>query len=253
MAAERTVHTRGAGPLETLCGAAIASALECVPLLERVTCQTCLDALGATREEISLCRRALMGEAGSACLVDARGILQWVNPRWDRFARRNGGAPAALGRVVAGTPWLSHIRGEEARAHFRRLFEAALDGSSWPGVVELGECNSAEELRLVTTRLERWMAPGRQRPLGVVVSCQVMSSRVAREGRTISRAAPSSFGGAGGPVVQCWCCRSVRDPEGEEAWHFVPALVARVPDEVTFRLCPRCSELFGGASLAALG
>ena len=248
---DRAVHLRAGNASAPACGALGGPGSTSTNLLDGVTCGACLARLGATPGEVTACRAAVQREPGSACFVDPRGIIQWVNGAWDRFARANGGAPAALGAMVVGTSWIRHVAGEEARAHYLALLDAALESSSWPGLVELGECNGPEVLRLVATRFERWVGEGQARPLGVLISSQVLTSRSVSGARPTAGGAVDAFRDPSGLLQQCWCCRAVREPAGN-AWHFHPDLVRTLPPGVSFRLCPRCAALFG-ESLLALG
>ncbi len=196
------------------------------------------------RPALAAARAILAAEASSACLLDARGVILFVNPAWDRFARENGGEPGALGEAVLGTRWLDHVRGDEVRAHHGRLLERALAGQGWSGVLHLGECNSPTEARLVVSRLERVLSGAGGEPVGVAAVYTVLATRPLAELHPPVEAEAASYRRADGYVVQCACCRRVQSPAELARWDLVPALIAHRAGQVTHGLCELCARLY---------
>lgn len=195
--------------------------------------------LAGVPEALAAEARALSNELSPACLLDRDLVIRFVNSAWDRFAWENGGAPAALGERVRGTPWLDHVAGERLRQHYAALLLGALEGPRWPGIVRLTECNSDEKARLVLSRFEPIARPGSGEPAGLAI-----------RHLTLLDAPASAAGGpetddsayrAGAPVEQCSCCRCVRGPRG---WVFVPGLVRRPPDVVLHGVCGPCARAY---------
>jgi hypothetical protein len=188
--------------------------------------------------------RALAETPSPACLLDSQGVIRYVNAAWDDFARANGGAPDALGASVLGTRWLDHVAGEDVRAHHAGLLEAALRGEGTGAISTLGECNSAETIRLVVTKLERVVAPALAGAIGVAVSCRTLRSAAIQKMRPAVDGDGTGYRHPDGSVFQCTCCRRTRRPGPTQVWDFVPALVRRPPERVAFTFCQACADQY---------
>ncbi len=195
-------------------------------------------------EALAAAQAILARETNSACLLDARGIIRFVNEAWDRFARENAGAPKALGAAVVGTPWLGHISGDEIRAHHTRLLERAMAGQGWSGVVHLGECNSPTEARLVVSRLERVLSRPGGRPAGVAAVYTVLTARPIAEVHPPVESDEAAYRRSDGLIVQCACCRRVQSPADPQRWDLLPRLIERRAERVTHGLCELCVRLY---------
>lgn len=189
-------------------------------------------------------RAALAAETNSACLLDVHGVIRFVNEAWDRFARENGGAPRALGAAVVGTRWLDHLSGDEVRVLHARLLERALAGQGWSGVVQLGECNTPTEARLVASRFERVLSRRDGEPVGIAAVHTVLTSRPMAEAHPPVEADASAYRRQDGLLVQCACCRRVQSPADPRRWDLVPRLVASPAPLVTHGLCELCVHLY---------
>jgi hypothetical protein len=193
---------------------------------------------------LAAAQAVLARETNSACLLDARGVIRFVNEGWDRFARENGGAPRALGAAVIGTPWLDHVVGDEVRAHHARLLERARAGQGWGGVVHLGECNTPTEARLVVSRFERVLSGPKGEPVGIAAVYTVLTARPMAEVHPPVEADEAAYRRPDGLLVQCACCRRVQSPEDPGRWDLLPRLVELPARRVTHGLCDLCVRLY---------
>ena len=193
---------------------------------------------------LSATRAILARESSSACLLDVRGIIRFVNPAWDRFASENGGAPGALGSAVVGTTFLDHVAGHEVRAHHARLLERALAGQGWSGVVQLGECNSPTEARLMAARFERVVAGPAEVPVGIAAVYTMLTTRPMAGVHPPVEAEAAAYRRPDGLLTQCACCRRVQDTADPERWDLVPRLVEAPALNVTHGLCDLCVQLY---------
>lgn len=196
------------------------------------------------RAVLGAAKEILAREAGSACLLDARGIIRFVNEAWDRFARENGGAPGALGSAVVGTPWIEHVLGDDVRAHHVALLERALAGQGWSGVVHLGECNSPTEARLMASRFERVLSGPGGEPVGIAAVHTMLAARPLAEAHRLVELDGSAYRHPHGMLVQCACCRRVQSPADPARWDLIPHLLESPGERVTHGLCELCVRLY---------
>jgi len=220
----------------------------------------CTDRLGmATRAGLrptpfSNAMHQLAGLREPACLLDAGGVVLFVNDAWDRFAAENGGGERSGSGGLVGTRWLDGIHGEEPRRVHAVLLHRAMHRDGGGPVVHTTENNDADHARLSTTRLEAIASPS-----GALVAVAV-THRLVRE-LPVAEVYPAIDGdganhrGADGTWEQCGCCRRTRRPGPEGEWDFVRALVAVPPRATRFVYCPLCLELHcpGGPGLDGPG
>ena len=190
--------------------------------------------------------RDLAAEKCPACLLDTQGTFLFVNEAWDRHAMANGGAPACLGSSLIGTSWLDHIHGDEMRQLHASLLERALRarGPHPRPVIQVGESNTPTTAALLSTRLELVLQGGEALAVSIVHS--TVRERPIAEVYDVVDRPPEAYQDARGEIVQCSCCRRVRDPAEPERWDLVPALLAE-PVRATHALCELCGELHCGA------
>jgi hypothetical protein len=186
--------------------------------------------------------RGLAAEKSPACLLDTRGIFLFVNDAWERHALANGGAPGCLGSTLVGTSWLEHIRGDEVRRLHSDLLERALRsrGPHARPVIQVGESNTRSTAALVSTRFE--VVPQDGSPLAIRIVHATLRERPIAEVYDLVEKPAGAYRDGGGEIVQCSCCRRVRDPAEPDRWDFVPALLAG-PLAAAQTVCDLCSQL----------
>ncbi|MFO0582067.1 MAG: hypothetical protein U0229_07345 [Anaeromyxobacter sp.] len=180
-----------------------------------------------------------------ACLLDADGVVLFVNEAWDRFASVNGGGTHAGSAGLVGTRWLDGIQGEDPRrVHAVLLHRAMRREGNGPGgaVIHTSEANDGVTARLVATRLEAILSPA-----GALVAVAVVH-RTVRELPLAEVYPPLDADGdayrcPGGGIEQCTCCRRTVRPDGSGEWDYVLSLAAVPPRSTRFVYCPLCLEL----------
>ncbi len=180
-----------------------------------------------------------------ACLLDAEGVVLFVNEAWDRFAVEHGGAARAASAGLVGTRWLDGIHGEDPRrVHAVLLHRAMRRSGDGPGgaVLHISEANDGARARLVATRLDAIVSPA-----GSLVAIAVVH-RTVRDLALEDVYPPVDGEGAAhraddGSVDQCGCCRRTRRLDGSGEWDFVTSLAALPPRTTRWGYCPLCLEL----------
>lgn len=107
---------------------------------------------------------ALEAMAANVCLLDARGIILYVNRSWREFERRNGGDPRFS---CEGADYLGACEralgasrsGADDVANFLRKLHAVLAGDS-PGFQHEYPCNSPDQKRWYVATVTRCEGPG---------------------------------------------------------------------------------------------
>ncbi len=145
---------------------------------------------------------------------------------------------------MVGTSWLDHVVGDEVRRLHARLLERALDGQGWGGVVQVGECNSPTEARLVVSRFERLLPERRGAPIGVAAVYTVLTTRPIAEAHATVVAPEAAYRKRDGLIAQCACCRRVQSPADPSRWDLVPELLRTRAQSVTHVLCRLCASLY---------
>lgn len=185
--------------------------------------------------------RAVAGSGTPACIVDARGTFLFANEAWERLPPFAGGADG--GTALVGRGFAEHLPAGPLRDTCARALADAVAGRRGTRVLT-GEWNDAETARLVATRLEP-LAVGAE-ILGVVLQREIARERPVAEVYEVEDRGDAAYRGPEG-VVQCACCRRVRDVADEATWCYVPRLAV---DGAATALCELCAELHVGGGAA---
>jgi hypothetical protein len=188
-----------------------------------------------------------------ACLLDAEGVVLYVNDAWDHLAAEASGRARASSSGVVGTRWLDGIQGEDPRrVHAVLLHRAMRRSGNGPGgaVLHTSESNDAEHARLVATRIEAIASPGGGLAAVAVIHRTVRDLPLAEVYPPVDGDG-TTHRAADGTWEQCGCCRRTLRPDGSGEWDFVKALVAAPAPATRFVYCPLCLELHcpGGPGL----
>lgn len=186
--------------------------------------------------------RGLAAEKNPACLVDAQGTFLFVNDAWERYAVENGDDPNYVGSAIIGTAWLDHLRGDDVRKTHAELLQRALRarGPHPRPVVQVGEANTATTSALLSTRFDPVLQSGE--PMAIRIVHTIVRERPIGEVYEIVHRPAEDYRGPDGKIVQCPCCRRLRDPAEAEHWDFVPELLPNT-NEYSHQLCELCAEL----------
>jgi hypothetical protein len=194
------------------------------------------------RDAISTAIRTAAASRSPACILDTDGAFLFVNEAWEQLPPEAGG-PSAAGAPLVGSSFLAREAQTAIRDAWRSALAAALSGRAEPRIVA-SEWNDGETARLLSTRVDPIAAPGAV--LGVVLRRSVARERPVDEVYAIGDRAEEDYRDARGRIVQCACCRRVRDPADASRWEFVRRLALR-PAEAARDLCELCAELHVGA------
>lgn len=182
--------------------------------------------------------RALDRHTGVVCGLWPDMTLAYCNAAWSTFAAANGGGAAFAGRWQLGVNLLDAISGE-LHGYYRESFEACMaSGEPW---LHGYECSSVDEFR--TYHLDAYpLIHGRGL---LVVHSQVSQLLRPAVDRRLQPVVLADYL-IDGLVYQCSNCRRIRRilPDGQEDWHWVPALVSEPPPETVYSLCSVCREYY---------
>lgn len=198
--------------------------------------------LAAHQNILATVIRGLASAKSPGCLLDSQGAFLFVNEAWDRHAVMNGGSPQCLGAALIGTSWLDHIQGDEVRRIHAELLARALAARA-PNprpLIQVSESNTPTTAGLLSTRLEPVLQGGEA--LGVSIVHSTVRERPIEEVYDIVTRPADAYRDAQGEIVQCSCCRRVRDVAEPERWDFVPELLA-TPPRTLHAICELCAEL----------
>ena len=187
-------------------------------------------------------KQALNEEPGLACVLDAHGVIVFLHRDWDAVLPP-GTPDSARADELLGKRWLDSITGAAAPYYERLLAEVfAQQRRIGAGLVHLSECNTSELVRQCTARFVPVFHEGGH-PIAVTVVYGLETLAAATQRYGMSRRPIEAFTGDHGLVVQCSCCRRLKDPVGP-AWEFVAEAVASSPPKVSHGLCPTCVALY---------
>lgn len=187
-------------------------------------------------------KRALDAEPGLVCVLDAAGVIVYLHERWDAVLPA-GTPPAARSNELLGSRWLDAMTADTLPYYERlvaRVF--ALPDSVGAGLVHISQCNTPDLVRLCTARFAP-LFDGDSPPVGATIVYGLETLGTVAEHYGMSPRPVEAFVDDRGIVVQCSCCRRLRNPDGQ-AWEFVRAAVAEAPSKVSHGLCSTCIALY---------
>ncbi|GFO54832.1 hypothetical protein GMSM_18390 [Geomonas sp. Red276] len=180
---------------------------------------------------------ALQEEAGAVFGLLPDLTIGYLNAGWFRFAADNGGEPAISERFGLGTYIGSAIDGE-ARDFYLERFESALrSGEVWRHEYE---CSSDAVFRSFHQTAY---------PLAGQAGLVVVNSLLIERPHDVAERPPQPplvdhYCNEHGLISQCSNCRRVHRRANPERWDWVPAWVARMPENITHTFCRTCFEYY---------
>ncbi|MEO6396903.1 MAG: hypothetical protein ABIP13_00390 [Tepidiformaceae bacterium] len=186
--------------------------------------------------------QALDAESGLACALDAEGTIVYLHERWDTVLPP--GAPnAARSEQLIGSRWLDAMT-DDTVLYYERLVASvfSLPSTIGAGLVHVSQCNTPDLVRQCTARFAP-VFDGDGPPIGATIVYGLKSLGTAAQHYGMSLRPVETFTNDDGNVVQCSCCRRLRDPQGRD-WEFVPAALAEAPARLSHGLCPTCVALY---------
>lgn len=186
-------------------------------------------------------RAALDGEPSVVALLDAAGLVRYLNRAWTASAERDRAPASCRAERVLGRRYLDFIAGE-LRQHFAAALRRSIAlGPGFRSVWMHGECNTPELSRLLTTRISTlW----RERD----VDGHLIHNEVDVLGPLEARYRPTDLPvdrlrDEHGLVVQCGCCRRVQLPASDR-WVMHLDLLASPAPGTSHGLCGLCLETY---------
>ncbi|WP_309668832.1 hypothetical protein [Gemmatimonas sp.] len=166
--------------------------------------------------------------------------LAYVNPAWVAFANGNCGQPSIDQKWGLGSHYLDAIA-EPLRPFYVGLLDSSPDPQqSRAPVSHVYECSNAELYR--TFSMQVYALP--ERAGVIVVNSLVVETHHDPAERPPMGADRSVYVDARGVIIQCSHCRLVQRAADATQWDWVPAWVARSPNETSHGLCAVCFEYY---------
>jgi hypothetical protein len=184
--------------------------------------------------------QSLDSESGVSLVLDAQGIIRFLNSAWTTHAQIDD-ADWLTPEFVLHKSYLSFVDGP-LREVIAEIISRALQRQGPPLLLE-GECNTPEFFRLLTSTFSA-IADEK----GAVVACVVRHSvRVGGplgDRYVLSERPPEAFRNPStGFIIQCSYCRRLRDPQ-TGSWEMSSEAVRRTPEMTSHGLCDPCGETY---------
>lgn len=180
---------------------------------------------------------ALRDERGAVVALDREGVIVWVNPAWERFAKENG-APEVVERFGPGARYLDGITGPLAPFFAEALERTRRTGEPW----EMDyECSSPETWRLHHMRVMPIAEDG--------LLVEHSEVRARPHDRAACAPVEEAFRDEHGLMLQCSNCRRVH--RVGDGWEWVVSWVRSAPAPVSHGLCASCAGHYLAATRRA--
>lgn len=184
-------------------------------------------------------------EPSIVVLLDRLGTITRLNPAWDVGAEGHVGCEA---KAVIGRRYLDFVAGKLNPIVTRAFAQAAALGPGLGSVWLHGECSTPDWFRLITTRITGLWSADPAAPSGYLVHHELRLEGTLAERFLLVERPTDAWRHANGLVVQCGCCRRVREP-GTGRWEMSVALLERQADGTSHGLCDLCVESYYGEPL----
>jgi hypothetical protein len=188
--------------------------------------------------------RALDQEPNNVLLLDGRKVIRFLNRAWTDSVERDHLA-ACRATALLGRPFLDFVAGP-LRPYLAKAFERA--AAMGPGIKSIwihGECNTPQYFRRLTTRISPLWDPGQTVPTGYLVHSDVRRVGALSERYVLAELPVETWIQGDGFILQCGCCRRVRNPTTGE-WAMSLELLERPVEKTSHGLCELCLETYYG-------
>ena len=189
-------------------------------------------------------RTALNEEPNVILLLRLDGTIAFLNREWTRTNERDGDPPSSRAEAVLGRSYLDFVMGP-MRSTVAEAFERAAALESGFGSIWLhGECNTVKECRVMTTRISMLRPSGPDgQPTGFLVHHSLRIVGALGDRYTLVEPDLEAWRDAAGLILQCSCCRRVRDPATVQ-WVMCVELLEQSADGTSHGLCEVCLETY---------
>lgn len=179
----------------------------------------------------------LENEPNAVYGLSANLTLNYLNPGWFDFARKNEGEPAISERFVLGT----HI-GEAMTGPVRDFYLEAFQGVLQSGKVwhHDYECSTPQIFRT----FHQSVYPLYNRSGLVIVNSLVTAQSHDLVSRKPCQPIMKLYLKETGFITQCCNCRRVQRANAEDVWDWVPEWVEHMPANTSHTFCQICFEYY---------
>lgn len=187
---------------------------------------------------------ALDQEAHVVMLVENDGTISFLNREWTLSAHRDSAPGGCDPKAVLGRPYLDFVAGA-IRPHVAEAFNrAAALSPGFDSVWLHGECNTSTLRRLLTTRISPlWEQGGEGNAAGLLVHHQLRVVGALDAHYALVEHAIDALRDDRQLIVQCGCCRRVREPQSGR-WSMCVALLQVSAKDTSHGLCELCVETY---------
>jgi hypothetical protein len=189
---------------------------------------------------LSAAVRLAASSSSPACILDGRGAYLFANDAWLAVIADRG---TLRPEAVVGAAFLEHVEGDDLRQAWSEALRDVLSGTA-PSRTIAGEHNTPTLARLTATRVEPIASA--HGVLGLALARTVVRERPISELYVVSDRPDGAYAHEDGRVVQCPCCRRVRDRVEPASWEVVPRWIAAPPPSALGTTCDLCAELHLG-------
>jgi hypothetical protein len=184
---------------------------------------------------------SLSKDSAIAFVVDAALDIQHTNQAWVRSALRDGAIPLAPSGLV-GRNYLDFVVGPLHELLSRKLHTALAPSTSAAGLLITSECNTPLYFQTLTTHVLPLRTAGASAE-GLVLLHSLHINCLLSEREELFEEPFDTWRNAAGLLVQCGCCRRVRDAR-DDCWKMHARLVAEPAPNTSHGLCATCLEAY---------
>ncbi len=186
---------------------------------------------------------AMDADSGVVVLLSLELVILRLNRQWDIQAARDGASAGIAPEQMLGRQYLDFVVGPQ-REQLEQAFREAAALPRWTDSIWLhGECNTPMLRRLLTTRISP-LWTGEVRPLrGYLVHHELRVTGALGSHYPLTVVNPDDLREPDGRLVQCSCCRRVREPHSGR-WVMSVALLERSDPRTSHGLCALCLETY---------
>lgn len=172
------------------------------------------------------------------------GTIGFLNREWTLCSVRDGDPPGCRAEAVLGRSYLDFVVGP-LRAKVAEAFERAAALPSEFGAIWLhGECNSVRECRILTTRISMLRSNGTEGDsTGFLVLHSLRVVGALSDFYALVQPDLEAWRGERGLILQCGCCRRVREPATAQ-WSMCVQLLEHSAEGTSHGLCELCLETY---------
>lgn len=191
--------------------------------------------------------RALDQETNNVLLLDGGKVICFLNRAWTESAEREHLPATCRAEALLGRRFLDFVAGG-LKPYLAQAFERA--ATMGPGIHSVwlhGECNTPQLFRRLTTRISPIWDPRQAEPTAYLIHNDVRRVGALSDRYVLAEIPIDTWVQNDGLIVQCGCCRRVRNPKTSE-WAMSIELLEHPVEHTSHGLCELCLETYYGES-----